>query len=118
MINVRRLAGGWVAVRGLLLVGWLQTGCKTGSSDPKFGESSNTTGTQFASVRAVGDTNSTPDSSAELDKLSVGDKITIDFYDMPVAFPTREERIKDDGTITLMEGKTFVAAGKSRRQLE
>src|SRR5436190_15895300 len=105
MINVSRLAGRFGAVCVLLLVGWLQTGCQTGGSDAKFGGSSETTGTQFASVRAVGDTNSVPGPGPDrnLDLLSVGDKLTIDFYDTAVGFPTREERIKDDGTITLME---------------
>ena len=118
MINVSRLAVRWGAVCVLLLVGWLQTACKTGASDSKIGGSSDTTGTQFASVRAVADTNSSSDVNGELDKLRVGDKVTIDFYDMPVPFPQREERIKEDGTITLLEGKTFVAAGKTRGQLE
>jgi polysaccharide export outer membrane protein len=30
----------------------------------------------------------------------------------------RDERIKEDGTVTLLEGKTFTAAGKTRGQLE
>jgi polysaccharide export outer membrane protein len=48
----------------------------------------------------------------------VGDVLTIELTDLPVTFPTREERIKEDGTITLLEGKTFMAAGKTRGQLE
>jgi protein involved in polysaccharide export with SLBB domain len=37
---------------------------------------------------------------------------------MPAPFTPRDERIKEDGTITLLEGKTFNAAGKTRGQLE
>jgi len=44
--------------------------------------------------------------------------MTIEFSDMPVVVTSREEHIKEDGTVTLMEGKSFVAAGKTRGQLE
>jgi protein involved in polysaccharide export with SLBB domain len=50
--------------------------------------------------------------------LHVGDTLTVEFSDMPAAMPSREERIKEDGTITLLEQKAFVAAGKTRGQLE
>jgi len=53
-----------------------------------------------------------------LDALHVGDTLTIEFSDMPAAMQPREERIKEDGTITLLEQKVFVAAGKTRGQLE
>lgn len=57
-------------------------------------------------------------SSEHPDLLHVGDVLTIEFTDMPTPFLPREERIKEDGTITLLEGKTFTAAGKTRGQLE
>jgi polysaccharide export outer membrane protein len=44
--------------------------------------------------------------------------LTIELTDTAVTFLPREERIKEDGTITLVEGKTFTAAGKTRGQLE
>jgi polysaccharide export outer membrane protein len=66
----------------------------------------------------MGDTNLAPRSSSELDRLHVGDVMTIDFSDLPVLVSSREERIKEDGTVTLMEGKSFVAAGKTRGELE
>ena len=44
--------------------------------------------------------------------------MNIEFSDLPVLVSSREERIKEDGTVTLMEDKTFVAAGKTRGQLE
>jgi protein involved in polysaccharide export with SLBB domain len=53
------------------------------------------------------------------DLLSKGELLTIIFSDTPPpALPPFEERIKDDGTITLIYNKTFVAAGKMRGQLE
>jgi len=57
-------------------------------------------------------------SGDSIDLLHVADTLTIEFTDMPVAFTPREERIKEDGTITLLEQKSFVAAGKTRGQLE
>jgi protein involved in polysaccharide export with SLBB domain len=56
--------------------------------------------------------------SERLDLLHVGDVLTIEFTDTAVTFLPREERIKEDGTITLLEGKTFTAARKTRGQLE
>jgi protein involved in polysaccharide export with SLBB domain len=53
-----------------------------------------------------------------MDLLHVGDNVTIEFSDTAVPFTPKDDRIKEDGTITLLEGKTFVAAGKTRGQLE
>ena len=50
--------------------------------------------------------------------LRVGDSLTITFTDTPVPIPTFDEKIKDDGTITLTLNQTFKAAGKSRGDLE
>jgi len=119
MINVRRLAGRWASVGVLLGLCWFVAGCQTGASDSQLGGAPDPGGTQFASVAPVTNTatNERP-GSERLDALHVGDKITVDFSDMPVQIPPREERIKEDGTIMLLEGKTFVAAGKTRGQLE
>jgi polysaccharide export outer membrane protein len=122
MINVSRFARGWAVISSLLLVSWLQLGCKSGGSDTKFVETATPTGAQTASVSAAsadtGSSNPPASQGIGLDALHVGDVLTIEFSDMPVGFPLREERIKEDGTITLLEGKTFTAAGKTRGQLE
>ena len=121
MINVSRLAGRWRLVGLLLAVCCFSSGCKTGASNSNSGGTPDSSGTQFASVNPAGLTNATADEHSgtdRLDALHVGDKITIDFSDMPVPISPREERIKEDGTITLLEGQTFVAAGKTRGQLE
>lgn len=112
MSNVSRFAGRWGAVWVLLFLGWFQAGCKTGAPE--------STGTQFASVAPV-TAGAAPDSSGgaeSIDALHVGDVLTIEFSDMAIPTIPREERIKEDGTITLLEGKTFTAAGKTRGQLE
>jgi protein involved in polysaccharide export with SLBB domain len=117
MINVSRLAGRWGLVGLWLAFCWLASGCKTADSDSKLGGAAEPGGAQFASVSPAGLTNNATNDLA-LDALHVGDKITVEFSDTAVSFPPRDERIKEDGTITLLEGKTFVAAGKTRGQLE
>lgn len=70
-------------------------------------------------VEENGATNSPPsetyDPSTEV--LQVGDPIIITFSDLPVVVQPFEERIKADGTITLIHNETFAAAGKSIGQL-
>ena len=56
--------------------------------------------------------------SPEAEVLRVGDSLTITFTDTPVQIPTFEEKIREDGTITLTLNKTFKADGKSRGDLE
>jgi len=121
MINVSRLTVRWGLVWILCLCGLSQTGCRTGvnsadsgAPDPtqeKFASTSPASSNQAASADPRGAT-------GELDQLHVGDVVTIELTDTPVTFLPREERIKEDGTVTLIEDKTFVAAGKTRRQLE
>ena len=48
----------------------------------------------------------------------MGDSLTITFTDTPVPIPNFDEKIREDGTITLTLNKTFTAAGKSRGDLE
>lgn len=50
--------------------------------------------------------------------LSVGDLVTVVFSDTPTPTTPFEERVKDDGTITLLLNQTFKVVGKSRRELE
>jgi len=121
MINVRRLAGRWGLVCVLLLVGWVAAGCKTGASSSSSGGTPDPSGLQFASVNPVGSTNAMANAGSgadSMDLLHVGDNVTIEFSDTAVPFTPKDDRIKEDGTITLLEGKTFVAAGKTRGQLE
>lgn len=52
------------------------------------------------------------------DVIQPGEAITITLSDLPMGVQPIEERVKEDGTITLLQNQTFTAAGKSRRQLE
>jgi polysaccharide export outer membrane protein len=121
MIKVSRLTGCWGAFCVLLLAGLFQTGCQSSKVDSQADNSADPGGARVASVGSVaGNTAATSAAPTRdtLDSLHVGDVLTIEFSDMPVTVDKREERIKEDGTITLLEGKTFVAAGKTRGQLE
>ncbi len=121
MINASRLVGRWGLVGVLLGICWFAAGCKTGAADSQLGGSAEPGGTQFASVAPGALTNTATNDRAgsdRLDALHVGDKIKIDFTDTPIGIAPREERIKEDGMITLLEGHTFVAAGKTRGELE
>jgi len=54
-----------------------------------------------------------------MDSIRAGDTLRINFSDLPIVVQSpMEERVRDDGTITLLENQTFTAAGKNRGQLE
>jgi polysaccharide export outer membrane protein len=62
--------------------------------------------------------NNTPPNAVGYEVLKNGDLVTILFSDLPVPTAPLEERVKDDGTITLVYNQTFMAAGKTRGALE
>jgi polysaccharide biosynthesis/export protein VpsN len=59
-----------------------------------------------------------PRAGSSSDVLRVGDLVVVVFSDLPVLVPPFEERVKDDGTITLLLNQSFHAAGKVRGELE
>jgi protein involved in polysaccharide export with SLBB domain len=50
--------------------------------------------------------------------LRVGDGLTVTFTDTPIPIPVFEEKIKEDGTITLSLNQVFKAEGKTLGALE
>jgi polysaccharide export outer membrane protein len=50
--------------------------------------------------------------------IRVGDGLTITFQDLVTPIPAVDTVVKEDGTITLIYNKQFVAVGKTRGQLE
>jgi protein involved in polysaccharide export with SLBB domain len=123
----------WCAVSCLLLAGLLFNGCKSGPDD-RFDEVPGLTGPQTAGAPGAGSPNATatptavvtssgsgpasaPPQDIELNIVKPNDLIKVFYQDTPTPIPPFDGRVRADGTITLMYNKTFVAAGKSLRQL-
>jgi len=101
---VGKRLGRWGAICALLLAGLLLAGCQTASPKQSPGERL--------------DTGAGAPGNKEPDVFRVGDSVTIVFTDLPTQAPAFEEKLKDDGTITLLLNQTFIAAGKTRGALE
>lgn len=123
MRTVSKFLGRWGALFGLMAGGLLLAGCQSG---PQFTEVPGIPG----SAGTVAETSPPPASvaaapaasplteSPNIDVLHPGDMLLITFADLPAPVSPIEQRVKDDGTITLIENQTFTAANKSRGQLE
>jgi polysaccharide export outer membrane protein len=61
-----------------------------------------------------------PPVAAAGDIINVGDQLSVVFSDLPTTAGASsfDQRVRDDGTITLLLNQTFQAAGKTRSQLE
>ena len=119
MMRVSRLAG-WGAVCGLLVTGLFLAGCKSGKNDVAFAQLPGYVGASSEQGGAI--SNAAPARAMgydTMDAIRAGDTLRISFSDLPVMVTSPiEERVKDDGTITLLENLSFAAAGKTRGQLE
>jgi len=132
MIKQSKCLGRWSLLGGLSLAGMFLAGCFLGrgaSEDPRFSTVPGLTGPESApnAVEAVHTTPVTkapaiggPNENAfeKTDILQPGQSIIVTFSDLPTVVPAYTDPIKADGTITLLQNQTFVAAGKTRRQLE
>ena len=118
------------ALCGAVLVASMLTGCQTTSTggDGAFAQvpgmpgnasavpqAGSTAEVAVATQPAPGASTNSPFSS---DILRINDSIKVIFSDLPIPQPPFEERVKEDGTITLLQNQTFNAAGKSRGELE
>jgi protein involved in polysaccharide export with SLBB domain len=98
-------------------------GCKTGSSGSTFNEvGGNGAGSAVAStnaaVNAANVTNSfAVPASESLDIINAHDLLTIVLTDTPIGIPIFEDRVQEDGTVTLTENQKFNVVGKKRGQL-
>src|SRR5438045_4224034 len=111
IMNVSKL-GRWGAVCLVLLTGLFLAGCQSDNSAQQFAE---VPGMSAAPV-TVSATNASaiPGPGNGTERLQVGDSLVIIFSDLPNPTTPFEEQVKEDGTITLLLNKTFVAAGKTR----
>ena len=104
------LRGRLIAVGALIMTALLLGGCQTPAGkagDQRIGGGPATNTAPLLSGYDV---------SAEV--LGVGEPIIVTFSDLPNLTQPFEERIKADGTITLLHNQSFVAAGKSVGALE
>lgn len=132
--NVGRALRRWGAACGLVLGVLCLAGCRTQSADQQFAQVSPAVATTSASPIAVAGPVTVPGAVPVVNPVGVaagtnsggpipevfrvGDSLTITFTDMPSPIPPFEEKIKEDGTITLLQNMSFTAVGKTRGDLE
>lgn len=105
-----------------LLAGFLAAGCQTPESSIKFTPVpgvETTSGTNAVGVAApvAGLTNSNP-FDVNVDRFVVGDLVKVTFSGTIEPIQAHEERIKDDGTITLPHIGAIKADGKTPGELQ
>jgi protein involved in polysaccharide export with SLBB domain len=122
--RVITLAGRWGVLCGLLLMGMLLAGCKTASADPGLagvggGEGTNLLGSPLATNSAAASVPSSGSHSNDsVDVIRVQDSLVITLTDTPLLLQPFEDRVKDDGKITLTQNQKFDVIGKNRGELE
>ncbi len=110
--NVGKRVRRWAAVCGLILAGLCLVGCRTHGHEQPLAQPPG------------GDATNTVDAAAsysgplEPEVLHIGDSLTVTFTDTPTTMPPFQEKIKQDGTITLALNQTFKADSKTRGELE
>jgi len=132
MTKASKFLGHWGAVCGLLVAGLFLAGCRgSGGSDQRFSELPGVTApVHQAPFTSTTTAKATPTASSNLapasggtdltttEVLYPGEPIIVTITDIPTPVQPYDDQIKADGTITLIESQTFMAAGKTRRQLE
>jgi polysaccharide export outer membrane protein len=101
----------WRVVLAFLVLALICISCATTSSDLDSAGA-----TAAAATGAAGGASPEVDVTSEI--IHPGDSLIIVFSDLPTTQPSFEVKVSDEGTITLIENQKFVAAGKSRVQLE
>jgi protein involved in polysaccharide export with SLBB domain len=124
MKSIRRLVGkGLVLFCGTLLCALMLSGCAS-TEEPQFTSTplldpyGNQSVSAPAPVGAGSSSNSAADASSEWYKLRVGDLITITFSDTPEPILPHEERVKEDGNITLSLIGSIKAVNKTVGELQ
>ena len=129
IMKVSKFFAQWGAVTGLLLAGLVLAGCKSGGADDsRFAAlpglpatSAPATAAPSAPAQpgaapfALGTNNLVP---GTVDMLAAGDSLVVTFTDLPYIQPPLELKVREDGTITLLQNLTFTAANKKRGDLE
>ena len=132
----------WATVCGLVLGGLCLAGCRSQSPEQQFAEVppglTTTAGASTAPLAAITPAAAAPakvpvptpvsrpaavlavtnSAGPEPEVLRVGDSLTIILTDTPTPIPVFDEKIKEDGTITLTLNQTFKADGMILGELE
>jgi polysaccharide export outer membrane protein len=137
--NVGKRLGSWGAVCGLVVGGLYLSGCQTQQPAQQFAEVPSALTAASGASPAAADASSAASGATQVaapvaspitvsnaasasgpgaEVLRVGDSLTIIFTDTPAQIPNFDEKIREDGTITLTLNKTFMAAGKTTGDLE
>jgi polysaccharide biosynthesis/export protein VpsN len=119
-MKVSTLASGCAVAGGLVLVGLFLNGCHSGP-DRRFTEVSGLTGASPQQPQGTGAAADVPVAAQQgTDFIKVGDNLTVTFSDLPQQQqPTViDDKVRDDGTIRLIQNLTFKAEGKARGALE
>ncbi len=140
MRNVVEYLGWWRAVSGLVLAGFGLSGCGTPErfaelppgmtavtapapgavpvAAPAAPTAKNSAAAPASSAISPAVGSPTSVGAPEPFVFRVGDSLTIVYSDLPTTPPPFEGKIKEDGTITLLQNKSFTAAGKTAGELE
>jgi polysaccharide export outer membrane protein len=136
----------WATVCGLVLGGFCLAGCRSQSPEQHFADLppglTSTSAANAAPAAAIAPPTAAPapapakvpvkthvskqtaglavtnSAGPGSEVLRVGDSLTITFMDTPTVIPPFEEKIKEDGSITLTLNQTFKADGKTWGDLE
>jgi protein involved in polysaccharide export with SLBB domain len=129
--TVKRVSRYLGTVCGLALIGVFLAGCGLLSHKPQFTDVPGVapqTGTPATETPATSLTANPPaaaqataplgDDAKLLDRIKVGDTLVITISDIPQQVQPIEERVREDGTIMLLQNQRFVAKDKMRSELE
>jgi protein involved in polysaccharide export with SLBB domain len=103
--------GAWV---GLAVAGLFLAGCHSGG-DPRFADVPGLIGQPAGAPAPAPSMADIPGTDPY--KLRKMDALTIIFSDLPYSQPAIEDRIREDGTLTLIQNQTFKVEGKTRGEL-
>jgi protein involved in polysaccharide export with SLBB domain len=129
MMKVGRIWGRVCVASCLLLTGLLLAGCETTSGDSGFSEvpgveapAQGGTAPGNQATTPVVNPNATPTATTNLSPeiAKIGDILLITFADLPqgVQLPAFDQKVREDGSITLIYNQRFQAAGKRTGDLE
>lgn len=120
MISIRKNLAFHCLGSELLLAICFVAGCSTLDSSSRTAGETNHPAALAGNPTLSPVASATPGSTNRLgaDLLSPGEKVTLEFLDLPTIMPPLVQTIRDDGVITLPLSLEIAAAGKTKGQLQ